>query len=99
MYLTQTTQDFNAAGPNRPIAKDGGPTLRREFLQLGAELFNRGQRPVAEFVSELADLAPEVVAEIQVRLEAYCRIPAETYQALGADVFTPFLVGIPGGRP
>ena len=59
--------------------------LRQRFLHLGAELHRRGARPVAEFISELADIPPEIADEIQVRLEIYCGIPAEAYLALGSD--------------
>ena len=98
MYLNQPTPDFNTVEPDKPAAKDGGATPRREFARLGVELHHRGPRPVAEFVSELADLAPDLAEEIKTRLEAYTNIPAETYQALGADRFTPFMVSMAGGR-
>ena len=91
MYLAPSPLEFNAEQwPTEPP--------RREFLRLGAELSNRGQRPVAEFVSELADLPPDVVVEVRARLEAYVRIPASVYRALGGNTFSPYLVGLPGGR-
>ena len=65
MYLAHTESRFNVSGQ-----RSAEPSSRNEFLHLGAELCSRGQRPVAEFVSELADLAPEVVADIRSRLEA-----------------------------
>lgn len=85
--------------PKINVEQEFAEPPRREFLRLGAELFNRGQRPVAEFISELADLAPEIAAEIQVRLAAYTRIPTDIYEALGADRFVPYLIGIDGGQP
>ena len=98
MHVLQTQPDFNAAEPDGIVAKEGGISPRREFLRLGAELSNRGQQPVSQFVSELADLPPEVVAEVRARLQAYCRIDAATYAALGGDVFTRYMIAIPGGR-
>ena len=80
MSLAQTSSKFNTAG----LENSAGAT-RREFLHHGAELSNRGQQPVAQFVSELADLEPHVVAEIRARLEAYTRFDAATYAALGAE--------------
>ena len=57
---------------------------RRElFSNLGQDLPCRGWRATAEFIAELADLPPEIADEIQLRLETYCRIAAETYLALG----------------
>lgn len=94
VYLAHPNSNFNVY----PLAEDSAETQRRQFLWLGSELFSRGRQPTAQIVSELADLAPEIADEIQLRLEAYCRIPAETYRATGADRFTPFLVSIPGGR-
>ena len=98
MHITQNQSNFNTPEPDRIVAKAGGASPRHEFLRLGAELYSRGQQPVAQFVSELAGLAPDLTHEIQLRLEAYTRIPAETYQALGADRFTPFMISIDGGR-
>ena len=97
MHVLQLTPEFNTVEPDRPITNDGGSTLRREFARLGVELHHRGSRPVAEFISELADLAPELTEEIQTRLEAYTRIPANIYQALGADRFTPYMIAVDGG--
>lgn len=71
-------------------------TLRARLLDLGRQLHHRGERPVAEFCAELSDL-PEVY-ELIARLEDFCRMSPATYAAVGADRFTPFLVGIPGGR-
>ncbi len=59
--------------------------LRQRFQCLGAELHRRGARPVAEFITELADVPPEIADEIQARLEIYCGIPAEAYLAHGSD--------------
>lgn len=78
--------------------KNSAGAPRREFLRLGAELSNRGQQPVAQFMGELADLAPDVVTEIRIPLEAYLRIDAKTYRALGADTFRPYMVAVPGGK-
>ncbi len=86
-YLAPPTENFNP--PN--LAR------RKRLLSLGVELHHRGSRPVGELISELADISPEVADEIQARLETYWRIPAEVYQALGADTFRPYLIGIEGG--
>lgn len=97
-HIAYSALDFKNAAPNEASAKRGRPALRWNFLGLGAELHCRGQQPVAQFISELADLAPDLAHEIQLRLEAYTRIPTEVYQALGADRFTPFMISIDGGR-
>lgn len=89
--------DFKHLTPNEASTKSS-PALRQSFLSLGAELHSRGKQPVAQFVSELADLAPDLADEIQLRLEAYTRIPTDVYQAIGADHFLNYLVSIPGGR-
>lgn len=82
MYLVPPLENIN---PSR-LAR------RKRLLSLGVELHHRGSRPVGEFISELADISPEVADEIQARLETYCRIPAETYQALGGDTFSPYIL-------
>ena len=95
--LTHPQSNFKHDAPDEPGTK-GGPALRKTFLSLGAELHSRGPQPVAQFVSELVDLAPDLVHKIHLRLEAYTRIPADVYQALGADRFTSFMISIDGGR-
>lgn len=92
MYVTNSLPKINNAD-QRPAEPP-----RREFLRLGAELSSRGQQPVSQFVSELADLPPDVVAEVRARLQAYCHIDAATYAALGGDVFTRYMIAIPGGH-
>ena len=90
MHIADSPKKFNA--DRRPAEPP-----RCEFLRLGAELHHRGQQPVSQFVSELADLPPDVVAEVRARLQAYRRIDAATYAALGGDVFTQYMIAIPGG--
>ena len=92
MHIADSPKNFNA--DRRPAEPP-----RCEFLRLGAELHHRGQQPVSQFVSELADLPPDVVAEVWARLQAYTRIDAATYRAVGADTFSPFMVVLYGGRP
>lgn len=98
LHLTHSALDFKHSNESDEVAAKDRPRLRQRFLSLGVELHHRGPRPVAEFVSELADLAPDLAAEVQARLEAYTRIPTNVYQALGADRFTPFMIAIDGGR-
>ena len=97
-HLTQLASNFNSDPAPQVEAATSDHALRRRFLSLGAELHSRGQQPVAQFVSELADLAPDLAEEIQLRLEAYTRIPIAIYQALGADRFSRFMVAIDGGQ-
>lgn len=98
MLLARTNQDIKNSSEAVEAGGIDAISLRQEFLRLGVELHHRGPRPVAEFVLELADLAPDIATEIQARLEAYTRIPASVYQALGGDAFAPFMISIDGGR-
>ena len=95
MYLAQTNTDFKNG--TEPSAKSS-PSFRQEFLRLGAELHSRGQQPVAQFMNELAGLAPDLADEIRLRLLVYTKIPAAIYQALGADRFTPYIIAVEGGH-
>ena len=80
MHVLQTQPDFNASEPDGIVAKAGGISPRREFLRLGAELSNRGQQPVSQFVSELEWLGfcwrsrRLLVSSVAVR-ECRCRLP------------------------
>ena len=87
-YLAPPTENFNPPSLAR----------RKRLLSLGVELHHRGSRPVGEFISELADISPEIADEILARLETYCRIDAATYAAVGADTFRPYIVALGGGR-
>lgn len=85
--------EFNNAGaqnldPPTEYFNSPDPARRKRLLSLGVELHHRGSRPVGEFISELADISSEVADEIELRLETYCRIPAEVF-ALPDDVLTP----------
>lgn len=94
--IVPLNQKFNA--DEQRAAENEAVPSRREFLRLGAELHGRGQQLVAQFVSELADLPPDVVVEVQARLEAYTQIPAEVYRALGGDKFSSHLAVLDGRR-
>ena len=94
--INHPTRKYN--GVDDHDAETEAVPSRREFLRLGAELHGRGQQPVAQFVSELADLPPDVVVEVQARLEAYTQITAEVYRALGGDKFSSHLAVLDGGR-
>ncbi|MCH8859090.1 MAG: hypothetical protein IID54_05855 [Proteobacteria bacterium] len=94
MHLAHIPSKFNSVERHDAETE----ALRKKLLQLGRLIHQCGERPTAEIFAECVTLPADVRDEMIRRLEDFTRLSPELYKATGADCFTPYLIGIDGGR-
>lgn len=92
--IVPLNEKFNA-DEQRAIENE---VLRKKLLQFGKLIHQCGERPTAEIFAECVTLPADVRDEMIQRLEDFTRLGPELYKATGADKFTPYLIGIDGGK-